>query len=574
MSAMSDVGQAEAYILHGGSIHPMGDDHGVHSAILVQDGRVQAIGDIDEVRTAAGRSTLEIDLEGRSVIPGLVDTHPHALHYGVKDASVVDISEAADYDEIIALIAAHARTVPPGTWIRATPIGDRRYYVKRTYRDLKERTMPDRHVLDRASAEHPIVIEATAPRTPNICSMNSMALQLLGLNDRMPERVADVWVDKDHAGRLTGIFRGSVTFDFNLDPYWGQILSKIPRAQLSHAEQLDGVRSALRSQNALGVTTIYEPHYMTVPQLELYRELHRNAELTVRVAGALQDEMRDVLRQPFTTAEYVEFLQELAVELGPGDEWLRFDSLATGWGGMIWGGTSPTIEPYSDPYGNPTKGAHFVSFEKARSFIEFCADQGIHAVLHDGGGVTDAIFEVLEQPRVVEAIRRHGWLIAHAPVVTPRTMERYAALGVKATTSVGFTWSHGDIYVERIGEHLLADATPLARWRDAGIPTAHGTDWGPGQPFMHIQLAERLELAGSGRKLTTEHHSLSRREAIAAWTSVGADVLRWPDIGSLRQGAFADLAVLDRDPFECEVDEVGTIAVTTTIVGGKVVYEA
>ncbi|WP_167137374.1 amidohydrolase family protein [Diaminobutyricimonas sp. TR449] len=572
MTATSDITAKGSTLLYGGPIHPMGDDESVYDAVLVENGRISALGTAEELRARAGKSALQVDLDGRTVIPGLIDTHPHALHNGMREASLIDISDAIDHRDIAERIAKHARTIPAGTWIITTPIGEHRTYVKRTYRDLKERLMPDRHVLDAAAGEHPVIIGAIAPRVPNVCAMNSMAMRLLGLNDRMPDRVSNVWADKDAQGRLTGIFRGSVNLDYNMDPYWGQVTSKIPRAGLEPQERNDAVIASLAALNALGVTTIYEPHNMTVGELDLYRQLRSDGALTVRVAGALQDEIRDVLRQPLSVDEYVDNLGKLASHLSPGDEWLRFDSLSAGVGGMIWMGTAPSAEPYLDPFGQPTTGMRFVPLDKTRAFVEFCAENGIRGNLLDGGGFDDAVFRVLEDPRVAASIREKAWVIQHAPIVSPRNMERFAALGVNATTCVGFTWSHGDMYVARVGEHLLRDATPLAKWVEAGVPMALGTDWGPHRPFDHVQLAQRLELAESGRVLDMPEHRLSRREALATWTSRGAEVLQWPDIGSLRPGAHADLAILDRDPFVCEIDEIGATEVTTTIVGGTVVH--
>lgn len=561
-------------LLFNGRIHTMQPHQGSYEAVLLEGGRVRAVGSAEELRNAGlPDRTDEIDLAGHSVMPGLVDTHPHVLHKAIADAVTVDISDAVDHAEISERIARRAADLPAGTWILTTPVGDRRFYVQRTYRDLPERVLPNRDVLDRAAPEHPVVIQAVAPRTPNVCSMNTRALEALGLNDQLPERISDVWIEKDFSGRLTGRFHGSVHFDHGGDPYWAQVIARIPQPVLSEESRKRILQEALVEQNALGVTTIYEPHYMTVEQLALYRSLHAEGGLTVRVGGALDAEIRHALRQPLSVDAYLEQLESTRQHLHSGDEWLRFDSLSMATeGGMLWMGLGQWPEPYLDAYGRETRGRDFPGAEKIQAFARFCVEHEVRANFIQSGDAAQ-LLGMLEAPEFAESARRRSWMIIHAPIATPDAIARYAALGLSATTCVGFTWAQAEVFSRRFGEQVLRDATPVARWLEAGVPTAHSTDWGPSRPFQHMQLSERMEFAESGRRSDLDVHRLDRRQALEAWTIMGANVLQWEGIGTLSEGSYADLIVLDRDPFECSVDEVGELAPMMTFSGGRLVHD-
>ncbi len=139
-------------LIENGCIYTMDDAGAVVEAVLVHDGRVVAAGSRTDVARMARPGTATLDLAGAFAVPGLLDTHPHLLHYGLAEAPLVKIWDCRDHAEI----AERARHRPPGEWLQATPVGEPHF--RRSYRDLKEGILPDRLVLDRASTRHPIVI--------------------------------------------------------------------------------------------------------------------------------------------------------------------------------------------------------------------------------------------------------------------------------------------------------------------------------------------------------------------------------------------------------------------------------
>jgi predicted amidohydrolase YtcJ len=278
--------QQGTVVFLGGPVHLMDGVTPPHHALVIRDGRVLAAGTEAAMRALAGPDARTVDVEGGVVMPGLVDTHPHVLHFTARLRAVVDITGARDHADIVGRIRAQAARTPRGEWIQTTPVGEPHFFIRRSYRDLPERRLPDRHVLDRATTDHPVFIQAWGPTTPNVCAFNTRGLRAIGVNDLVPDRVADVWIEKDERGALTGIFRGAVNNYYNLDPYWTQIITRMPGP--ASWELHDSTIAGMAEANRQGVTTIYEPHNMTPAHVETYRRLREERALTVRVMTALE----------------------------------------------------------------------------------------------------------------------------------------------------------------------------------------------------------------------------------------------------------------------------------------------
>jgi predicted amidohydrolase YtcJ len=163
--------------------------HAVAEAIAIRAGKVLAVGASDTVRASAGPDSRIIDLNGYTIVPGFIDTHPHLLHFGTLAEPLVDLGDARSHDDIADRIAARAAEVPPGEWIMTTPVGEPHYFIRSSYRDLAERELPDRAVLDRAAPGHPVFIQAWAPVVPGVCAMSTLAPRRLGITAATPDRI-------------------------------------------------------------------------------------------------------------------------------------------------------------------------------------------------------------------------------------------------------------------------------------------------------------------------------------------------------------------------------------------------
>jgi predicted amidohydrolase YtcJ len=561
-------------LITGGPIHPMDGDPVPREAAVIRQGRVAGTGTREAMRSLAGSDARVLDVAGAAVLPGLVDTHPHLLHFNARSGLLVDIADARNHEDIVERIRARAAVTPAGEWIMTTPVGEPFYFIRRSWRDLEERRLPDRDALDQAAPDHPVFISAYGPVTPNVCAFNSAGLARVGITDFIPDRVCDVWIEKNDSGRVTGVLRGSVNNYYTFDPFWTQLLRQLQG--MTGVDAAATTKQAMAQYNALGVTTVYEGHNMTRPQIGVYEALRAEEAFTVRVLAAMEAETYAF--PPFSPLSMDAFMEnlELARSLTRvDDDWLRISGVTISTGGPCWPGFLRQHEAYRDPYSQPTKGVTFLSLEKQNEFIQFCADRGVRANCVAGGYRDhDDFLDSCERLADSHPIRDQGWIIQHAILITEAQARRYARLGCDVTTSLSFCWGKGDLYGERIGRHAWRDLVPLQRLLDAGLVVGCGSDWGPKNIFEHLMLAQTHEFCGSGHRNDTPDHAVGRYESVLMWTRDAARVLRWDGVGTLTPGAHADVIVTDRDPLSCETAALPETQVLLTLLAGLPVHDA
>lgn len=511
-------------------------------SMLIRDGRIEAV-DPDVVPPGAAVA----DLDG-VVIPGLVDTHPHLLHFALAEASCVRLFDAIDHADVIARLAERAAVTPSGTWIMATPIGEPHYFERRSWRTLTEATMPDRHVLDRASSDHPIMIQAWSPNCPNVCALNTAALRALGIDRDTPEQVEGVWIEHGDDGEPTGRLTGSVNTNYNPDPYFQRLLGHLPAPTV--ADPAGAVASAVSAAHRRGVTAIFEPHAMEPRHIDVYRRLRDEGRLHMRVAAV--PELQRITRASDPRKSRAELHDTLRAAHGAVDErdpWVRvFGICVSAHGGTPNTGAMPHTQPYRDPLGAMTTGTWALDRDAVADAIRFCATEGLRFnACTIGVAEHDLLLDVIDELGVDAT----GWIIQHGALMRPDQIERVARHRMVITYCAGFTPGLGGVLTERFDDDIVAHLNPVRSWLDAGIPVAGASDWGPSDPFEQMRLAEDL-------------HGLSPLESFRAWTAGGAEVLAWPEIGSLREGSHADFVVLSGDV----IDRNERPSVTATFVAG------
>jgi predicted amidohydrolase YtcJ len=543
-------------------------------ALGVCDGRVVARGAAGDVRRTVGKGAEEVDLRGGTLMPGIVDTHPHVVHFGLIEGPLVDLKDATSHADIVARIAARARTTPKGEWIMCSPIGEPHYFLRRSWRDLAEGRLPDRHVLDRATTDHPVWIQAWAPVIPNVCAFNTAGLARLELGRETPSQIEHVWIEKDAHGEPTGILRGSVTNYYTGDRFMNRLLCQLPLLQVSDVPA--AMARAMNAYNRLGVTTVYEGHVMDAALIGLCRELRAADALTLRILAAPEAERYAMPWDPAVPdlAEFRARLAEAGTLVDRTDDLLRVDGVTISRGGPCWPGFILMRDPYRGPYGDLTRGVSFIPLEWCEIAMRHCAEHGLRLnVVVAGTGEHDEYLAQLEAVDRDFGIRDRHWILQHVFFLEPEQARRYAALGFDVTASMSFSWGKGDMFIERIGEHVLQHLIPLRRMLDAGMTVAGGTDWGPKNVFEHVALATTHEFCGSGRRNDGPAQKVGRAEALAMWTRDAARVLRWDDVGTLAPGNHADLIVVDRDPMTAAVEDLPATRVLRTVLGGRVVHD-
>ncbi|MEV6338807.1 amidohydrolase family protein [Nocardia vinacea] len=496
------------------------------------------------------------------------------MHFSAMRAPLVDITEARNHSDIVAAIRKKAEEVPAGEWILTTPVGEYHYFHRRSSRDLAEGALPDRHVLDRAAPNHPVLIQAVAPVLPNVVAMNSTALAKLGISASTPDRVNNVWIEKDVEGLPTGILRGSVTSYYNQDPFFNSLREQMPEL-IQRDLVVDALLKAVQGYNAMGITTVYEGHAIEIPQIEVYRALSAQGLLNLRVQAAPELQGTALPGDRPKSVEEARALLETALAMRTlDDEWVRVDGVTACTYGTCYSGNVLSHDGYLDPYGNVTKGHRAISEENMRLAFDFCAEHGLRlnvvSITPDEHDEAIALAE--------ETIRKHGLdringVIQHAEMTRPGQSKRLAELGFDLTVSASFTFGKGDMIAERFGPEALKLLNTFRVHLDAGLSTAAGMDWGPTNPFEQMQIAVTHQMFPSGRTNAGPAQVISRAEAFAMWTANGAKLLGWEGIGTLAPGNHADLAIVDRNPITCDIDALPATRVLRTHVGGRLVHD-
>jgi predicted amidohydrolase YtcJ len=561
-------------LLFGGPIITQNEKRETHDALVLEGDVIVATGALDDMRRLAGSSAREVDLEGASAIPGLIDSHPHFLHYGSFDASCVKLYDARDHADIKERIRARAAVTPRGEWIITTPVGEPHYFTRRSWRDLPEGRLPNRHELDEVAPDHPVWIQAYAPRIPNVCAMNSRALQLLEFTRDLPDRVSDVWIEKDQHGEPTGIFTGSVTNYYNPDTFWlTRVTSQVlrPHDDFWYNGALGGQITAAKS----GVTAAFEGHVMDPEHIAAYQRARDEGRLRMRVLAApsiasyaldiglgLTD---DIIRANMPKANR---LRQTT------DELFRVNGMTLDRAAYCFPGMIRIGRPYKDPFGRETMGRTFVSQELQKEVIAFALENDVWLnMVHVGYPDHKEFLEALEPFLGKWDIRGREWVTQHNLLIDDATIARYVDLKFHFTSTASFCWGKGDVYIERMGEDIVKDFVPIGKMFDSGANVGLGSDWGPASPFEHMALLETRELAGSGRRLAGPGFSIGRQQAFDGWTINNARLMQWDKIGALKPGYKADITIVDRNPLTCGIGELPKTQVLKTVLGGADIFD-
>jgi predicted amidohydrolase YtcJ len=564
---------SQATLLFGGPVRPCDGSNIVAEAVLLVDGKVAKLGKAKDLLADVPAGTRKVDVGGALIMPGLVDTHPHLLHYGSLQRPLVNIADAVNHADIVRRIAAKAATTPDGEWVMTTPVGDAHYFIKRSFKDLEEGDLPTRQVLDQASPSHPVVIQAWAPRLPNAIAFNSLALERLGIGPETPERVGNVWIEKGASDAPTGRMRGSVTNYYNNDSFANDLWLKIPFLKYEHLEP--GTQDAIAAYHKVGVTAVYENHMMDRSLIDAYRSLRDKGELDLRVLASQEAEAYGMpWSKPRAMDDFMRRLENAAASIELHHDRFRFNGVTIMWDGTCFPGGMMMKDEYEGPYGEPTKGFYHITPEKVEVVMRFCAERKIRLnTMCMGTQANEENLALLERISRDHDIRPLRWVLVHAVFIEPAQIARYAKLNMALTTSMSFCWGKGDLFRQRMKNVRLDELMPLRRFFDAGFDIAGGSDWGPKNSFEQIELALTHEFGCSGHRNLGPNQTINRAEALSMWTHGAASVMQWPEIGSLAVGSYADVVVVDKDLAVCAEAEIGKARALMTMVGGRAVHD-
>ncbi|MDQ6759541.1 MAG: amidohydrolase [Acidobacteriota bacterium] len=545
-------------ILHNGRILTVDQSFSIQQAVAVKGGRIAALGPSREILAAErGPSSIVIDLKGGTVLPGLFDSHVHALEAGLSEFRA-PLPELHSYKDVQAFIRAQMRTLPKGQWI----------VVPRTFPTrLAELRMPTRDVLDVAT-EHPVMYDASY-----VVIANSFALKMSGITRSTPNPPSGEIVHDDR-GQPNGILRN------------GQSLLKGLKIEknFSDGEKLQALEDMLKRYLAAGITSVGD-RALTPDQIAIYRKLYAEHRLPLRVAMTWRP---DILRPE---KELLQEIQATPYQTGDGDDWLRFAGFKVNYDGGMTIGTAFQRQPYG-PFGKQlygmtdpqSRGNLFAPPAKLLAIMRAARDKGWQLCAHSqGGGAVDAFLDTMEALNRDQSIAPTRSHLIHASFQTPEAIARAKRLGILVDVQAPWLYLDGPALQKVFGYDGLKMFYPLRNYIDAGIIIAGGSDHmighdknratNPYNPFLNMWVAVSRK-TWQGDVLHGEQR-ITRAEALKMHTIWAAYLQSQENAkGSLERGKLADMTVIDRDYLSCPEDQIKDITPMMTIVGGKIAYRA
>lgn len=535
-------------ILSDALVTTMDPDHPAAEALAAKDGRVIALGSSSAIEALAGPATTVRRLGGRRVIPGLNDTHNHLLSMGTV-LNEVQLYGARSIDDIKRLVDARVRVSPPGAWITGRGWDESL---------LSDGRFPNRHDLDEVAPNNPVVLE----RVWNMLLANSAALNAADIGRHTPDPPATVLysgrIERDTNGDPTGVFR---------DRAKRLIQDAIPARTLADHEA--SIRTACAAFNRAGITSVAEPG-LYPDQISAYDNVRKAGDLSVRVSlclagwgfGANDDESGIERR-----------IADVAVATGFGDAWLRMDAVKFLPDGGIGDRTALMFEPYANAPEN--RGQFVVPERELFERIRWCHDRGWSVDCHACGDrmieLVNRAYAAAQQGRPDPGVRHR---VHHAYLPTTTSLELMHTYRIPALATVPFLTNLGESFVVSLGEERASRIMPLRTYLDAGVPLALGSDAPVTtyDPFVGIYSAVTRKTV-YGRVLG-EGERISRDEALRAYTADSAWVTFEDGIkGVLAPGKLADIAVLDRDLFAVDEEQIKELHSVLTVVDGRIVHD-
>jgi predicted amidohydrolase YtcJ len=554
-------------ILYNGKVVTVDEAFSIAEAVAISEGKFLRVGSSNEIRALADSDTVEIDLKGKMVVPGFIDTHPHVIHRGMGRATMLPLMNLNSIGAIKKRIGEVAKKTPKNQWIVTTPVGNPPDYFHLP-ESLDEKRWPTRWDLDDVSPNNPVYITAPLVWAPHPAILNSAALKILGITKDTPSEENGAIIIKDGT---TGEPNGQIDrmHFWNYGSIFWKLMAMLPKP--SFEQMISGLKMGIKDFNASGVTAGYEGHVTTAEHLLLCRELWSRNELDMRIYFAYE------LDKNKSLPEIEEWMWNLAHATGRGfgDDRLMIGGVTVSIDGPSQLGVSVMNKPYLDPYGNMTTGIQQIETDKLKEICLLAAKHNIRMNVQVGGDkATDIALEVYEEVNSKINIKDRSWVLQHIQHPSPENIEQCRKLGVVVTTVSNFEYSKGEeTYIRRLGGDYCERAIPLRRWLDAGVLASQGTDGAHYEPMFTIWNSLKRIDGRTGKSLMTPDKKITREEAIRLYTINGAKVLFWGDkLGSIEEGKLADLVVLDNDILTCPLDEIKETRVLMTMVGGEIVH--
>jgi predicted amidohydrolase YtcJ len=501
-------------------------------ALAVRDGKIAAIGNSADIGALAGPATRVIDLGQRTVIPGLIDSHIHAIRAGLSFTTEVHWIGIRTLAEALDRIRTAAQRAPKGTWLIVAGGW--------TERQFKEDRRPTQAQIAAAAPDHHVYIQQLYSRV----LLDPGGADALGIA-RDSDLAARLTIERDSSGKPTGWLTGdnrAISDLFNL----------LPRP--TFAQSVAGTRAFFRALNAVGITGVIDPggYNLAIAEYQPLFQVWREHGLSLRVRYSLS-----APRRGHELEDFKELTQMLP--MGFGDGWLRFNGIGEN---VAWG-----------LYNNDTPTD--AQKETLVEVLRWAISRNMTATFHwHNDRAVHHLLDVLERINTETPFARLRWSIAHLNDASPANLKRMKAMGLGWLMQNAF-YFRGEAFLGQRGLELARVSPPIVTALKMAVPIGGGTDAHrvmSYNPFVSLQWMLDGKTAG-GTAMRTAEEIPSRLEALRLYTQGSAwFTFEENERGAIAVGHLADLAVLSKDYPTVPVNEIGSIVSLLTMVGGRIVY--
>jgi predicted amidohydrolase YtcJ len=531
---VSVCAQAANTLLINGRIVTLDPSSSIAEALAVADGRVLEVGSTSQIHGRAGPQTQIIDLGGRTVIPGLIDSHIHAIRAGFRYATEIDWTGAHTVGEALGRVRAAAISARPGSWLIVAGGW--------TPNQFAEKRTPTQEEITSAAPDHPVYVQLFYRQV----LLSPKGFEALGI-----KREEDVPPSGKFERNEEGIPSGWINGD---GPTITRLYDRLPKPAMS--ESIEGTKRFFRQLNRFGLTGVIDPggHNLAPEDYQALFRLWREGRLTLRVAYSIFAPRRGRELEDFKIL--TRFLP-----MGTGDDMLRFNGIGEC---LTWG-------MYNND--DPTENDKEAYYQVAR----WAAEQGLSVTQHwNNDRSVRHLLDVFERVNREFPIAGLRWSIAHLSDASDESLLRMHALGAGWLMQDGYYFASHSFLAER-GHSKMRRSPPIQTAQRLGLPIGGGTDANRVMIFNPF-VSLRWMLDGKtvdGIETRDAQEIPSREDALRFYTQGSA----WFAFdegrrGSLMPGMLADLTMLNEDYFSVPIEKIGSIESLLTMVGGRIVYAA
>jgi predicted amidohydrolase YtcJ len=531
-------------ILHHGRIATQDDRLSFAEAVAITDGRFVAVGLDCDVLALQGPKTKVVDLCGRTVVPGLNDSHLHVIRGGLNFNLELRWDGVPSVADALRMLREQAARTPAPQWVRVVGGWSEFQFAEKRLPTLEE-------------------INAAAPDTPVFilhlycqAMLNRAALRAVGYDKNTPNPLGGE-IQRDKDGNPTGLLiaRPNATILY-------ATLAKGPKLPIEY--QYNSSRQFMRELNRLGLTSVIDAGggYQNYPEdYAVIEELHKRGEMTLRIAYNLFTQKPQKEKEDF--ARWVQMAKP-----GQGDDFFRLNG-----GGEMLVFSAADFEDFLEPRPDLPSRLENDLEEVVSLLASHRWPFRLHATYDESITRFLNVFETVNRQYPLDGLH---WFLDHAETISDRNIERVRALGGGIAVQHRMAFQ-GEYFAARYGRDAVAQTPPIAKMLRAGLPVGAGTDatrvanYNPWNSLYWLVTGRTV----GGFELYPEKNRLSRMEALRLYTVGSAWFSNENEKkGAIVPGQLADLAVLSVDFFSVPDEEIKRITSVLTILGGKVVYGA